>query len=212
MAGLAGSARAISTAKLDDRIQYLTYEFEKMQQDPSHRVPADELAKAKGVILLDRSKGGFIFGYQSGGGVMLAKDDAGHWSAPAFVSSKTASLGFQIGGERDFLVILVMSQNVLDALTRNNVEFGAQASGTDVILNSNQESSTAPSNSMLVYGEHHGLYGGAVIKGGSISPDNKANAVYYGKDISTTDILFDNKVQPTPNETDLIKDLAQPAK
>lgn len=212
MVGLTVSVRAVNTAKLDDRIQYLTYEFEKMQQDVNHRVPADELARAKGIILLDRSKGGFIFGYQSGGGVMLAKNDQGHWSAPAFINSKAASLGFQIGGERDFLVILVMSQNVLDALTRNNVEFGAQASGTDVILNSNQESSTAPANSMLVYGEHHGLYGGAVVKGGSISPDEKANAVYYGKDISTTDILFDDKVQPTATESDLIKDLDQDSK
>jgi len=63
-----------------------------------------------------------------------------------------------------------MSQNILDALTGNDVEFGAQASGTDVILNSNQETSTVPVNSMLVYSEHHGLYGGAVTKAAPFHP------------------------------------------
>ena len=34
---------------------------------------------------------------------------------------------------------------------------------------------------MLVYDDRKGLYGGAVIKGGAVSPESGANRAYYGE-------------------------------
>ena len=69
--GLATSALALDKADLDHRIRKLTAKFESMQSNPEKRVPADVLRQAKGVILLDRTKAGFIFAYQGGSGVAL---------------------------------------------------------------------------------------------------------------------------------------------
>jgi len=73
--GLAAPARAINKADLDKRILTLTTKFQIMQGKPDKRIPAENLRRAKGVILLDRTKGGFIFAFESGGGLALVKDE-----------------------------------------------------------------------------------------------------------------------------------------
>lgn len=206
--GLAGSALAVDKAQLNDRIQSLNKEFVSMQQNSAHRVPANELAQAKGIILLDQSKGGFLFAYHGGDGIAMVRDASGNWSAPAFVSSSGASLGFQAGGERDFFVILLKSPQAADALTQQKLNFGAQAGGTGGGESYNASATTIPANSVVVYSERHGVFGGASVMGGAISPDNHANAVYYGRPVSMNSILFSGQVQPTPMADHLIGDLS----
>src|SRR5579872_3023751 len=88
------SSLAMDKTDLDNRIFAVTAKFQQLQQQPEKRIPADVLAKAQGIILLDRTKAGFLFAYQGGSGVALAKDPAtGRWSAPAFLSASEASLG-----------------------------------------------------------------------------------------------------------------------
>ena len=92
--GLAAPAWAIDKSALDKRIRMLTAKFEEMQAKPDKRIPAENLRKAQGIILLDRTKAGFIFAYQGGGGLAMVKDaKSGQWSPPAFVSANEASLG-----------------------------------------------------------------------------------------------------------------------
>jgi lipid-binding SYLF domain-containing protein len=56
-----------------------------------------------------------------------------------------------------------------------------------------------------VYDERHGLFGGAAVKGGAISPDHDANRVYYGAPVTMQEILFDKKVKPTEPATALAR-------
>src|SRR5258708_30008548 len=72
--GFACSTLAIDKADLDNRIRKLTAKLEEMQQKPDKNIPAGILRKAQGVILLDRTKAGFIFAYQGGGGVAMVQD------------------------------------------------------------------------------------------------------------------------------------------
>lgn len=210
--GLACSAFAQSKAQLNKRIDSLTAKFTAMQQNPSKRVPADELAKAKGIVLLDRTKGGFIFAYHGGNGIAMVKNTAtGNWSPAAFVSSTGASLGFQAGGEQDFYVILLMSTNATQALTQQNINFGAQVSETGGTQNAGAQANTA-SPTTMVYSQHNGVFGGAAVKGGAISPDNDANQAYYGRQVSMQDILFNHAVQPTSAEENLMGKIGQYAK
>src|SRR5436190_4508717 len=100
-AGLALSASAIDKAELDNRIRLLTGKFEALEQKSDKKIPAELLAKAQGIILLDRTKAGFVFAYQGGGGVAMVKNPkTQHWSPVAFMSANEGSLGFQIGGEQ----------------------------------------------------------------------------------------------------------------
>jgi lipid-binding SYLF domain-containing protein len=217
--GLTASALAQTKAQLGREIESLSKQLAEMQESPYPQPYAqdtskvdflgDELHKAQGIILLDRTKGVFIFGYHRGNGVALAKDADGHWSAPAFVSSTGASLGFQIGGEKDFFVILLMSSNAVHALGKQTVDFGAQVNGTSLGHNYSAQAGTVSPPTVLVYSMHRGLFGGAYIKGGAISPDNHDNAVYYEKHVSMNGILFHHEAQPTRVERLLVKSVTQ---
>lgn len=207
--GLTGSAFAVDRTQLDDRIRSLTAEFTAMQENMKTAVPVSELARAQGIILLDRRGGAFMFGFHTGNGVALARDEKGHWSPAGFVSSTGASLGAQIGGTRDFFVVLLMSPAVTQALKESSMDFGAQAYATGGSQYAGAQATVNSGPDVLVYSQRHGLYAGASIKGGSISEDTDANHIYYGGPVSMNDILFENQVTPTSASADLIAKIEQ---
>lgn len=209
--GLASPALARDKAELDNRIRKLTAKFEAMQSKPDKAIPAETLAKAQGVILLDRTKAGFIFAYQGGGGVALLRDGKSQkWSPAAFVSANEASLGLQVGKQRTFVAILLMNTNAARILTDSDIEVGGEAGGTAGKSSGGVEGKVATTErSILVYDDRNGLYGGAAVKGGSLSADEKANQTYYKKYVSVEDILFNRKVKPGETAVALAEKLTQ---
>ncbi|MCX6927495.1 MAG: lipid-binding SYLF domain-containing protein [Verrucomicrobia bacterium] len=212
---MAISALAIDKAELDKRIRTLTAKFEVMQAKPDKRIPAENLRKAQGIILLDRTKAGFIFAYEGGGGLAMVKDaNSGHWSPPAFLNASEASLGFQIGGQQSFIVILLMNTNATRALTDSSINFGGEASGTAGNSTGKAEGTITDDQKqlLLVYSDATGLYGGAAIKGGALSPDTDANVAYYGQSLTPREILFDKKGKPSDAATNLTQKILQASK
>lgn len=212
--GFASAAFGVEKFELDNRIRTLTAKFEAMQQKADKSIPAESLRKAHGIVLLDRTKAGFIFAFQGGGGVAMVKDSkSDKWSAPAFVGAQEASLGFQVGGEQNFFVILLMNTNAICLLTEPNFEFGGEARGTagrdTTGVKGTVSSTEAP---VLVFDDRHGLYGGAAIKGGAIMPDDQANRVYYEQSVTMRDVLFEKKVQPSEAALQLTMKIAEYAK
>lgn len=212
--GLAGAAFAIDQTELDNRMRSLTAKLGDMQIKPDKCVPADMLRKARGIILLDRTKAGFVFAFQGGGGVAMVKDpktDA--WSPPAFLSANEGSLGFQVGGEQAFYVILLMNTNATRVLTDPNFEFGGEARGTAGDESTGAEGKvTTHEESVVVYSDRKGLFGGAALKAGAITPDENANHVYYREYVTMKDILFDGRVKATPSATELAERINHYAK
>jgi lipid-binding SYLF domain-containing protein len=194
------AALAVERADLDERIVQLTEKFEALQQKPDRAVPAEALSRANGIVLLDRTKAGFGFAYQGGKGLVMVKDNLGHWSAPAFLTANEASFGFQIGGEQNFCVMLFSDTNSIHELTGPVGKIGGEARGTagnDAAGVGGQV--TEPKQyGVQVYTDRSGLYGGAFVKNGAIAPDDKANLVYYGEALTMQNILFDAKVGATP--------------
>ena len=197
--GFAVPAFGIDKAELDGRIRALTARFEVMQQKPDKRVPANVLARAQGIIILDRTKAGFLFAFQGGAGVAMAKDPkTGKWSAPAFLSANEASLGAQIGGEQALFVILLTTTNATRLLTEPTFELGSEARGTAGNDSGGAESKVSSNEQpVLIFDDRQGLFGGAAVKAGAITPDETANRIYYDQAVSMRDVLFDQKVQPT---------------
>jgi len=207
----AATAMAVDRAELDNRIRTLTSRFEAMQQRPDRRIPAENLRKAQGIVLLHRTKSGFIFAYQGGSGVALVRDPkTAKWGPTAFLTANEASLGFQVGGEHNFFVILFMSTNATRLLTMPNVMAGGEARGTAGDSSAVAEGTmTPPDADVLVYDLRKGLYAGAALKGGSIAPDENANRAYYGQSLSMHEILFEQKVKPTEAATELARKLVE---
>jgi SH3 domain-containing YSC84-like protein 1 len=210
--GLVTSAWAVDKAQLDKRIRTLTAKLEVMQSKPAKRIPPEKLRKALGIILMDRTKAGFVFAFEGGSGVAMVKDTkSGKWSAPAFMRANEASLGLQIGGQQSFVVILLMNTNAIRALTDSNANFGGEASGT-AANSTGKADGTVPSDPqqvVLVYSDSEGLYGGVSIKGGDISPDADANVAYYGQALAPKEILFDKKAKRSESADALVQKLIQ---
>ncbi|MBU6401168.1 MAG: lipid-binding SYLF domain-containing protein [Verrucomicrobia bacterium] len=207
----AGAAFATDKSELDFRIRKLTAKFEEMQQKPDKRIPASTLRKAQGIVLLDRTKAGFLFAFEGGSGVALVKDaKSKRWSPAAFYSANEASLGFQVGGQQSFVVILLMSKEATHLLTDNEFEFGGEARGTAGDSSAGAEATVkSPDRSVLVYDERSGLFGGAAVKGGALTPDEDANAAYYDHFVTPNEILFGHKVKPTAAADELIRRVAK---
>ena len=64
----------------------------------------------------------------------------------------------------------------------------------------------------MVYSDATGLYGGASVKGGALSPDKDANVAYYGQSLTPKEILFDNKGKPTEAAANLAQKIIQHSK
>jgi len=207
------SAGAADKPELDNRIRKLTAKFEAMQEKSDKRIPAEKLRAAQGIVLLDRTKAGFIFAYQGGGGLGMVKDPkSGKWGAAAFLKANEASLGFQIGGQKSFLVILLMTTEASRFLTDGDINFGGEARGTAGKSSAGAEGDVKSTPSVLVYDDRNGLYGGAALKGGSVSPDDDANTAYYGQYAPMKTILFDKKFQPSEVTTELVAKVNKAAK
>src|SRR5512137_1428122 len=101
LVAIATSTFAASKTELDDRVRKLMAQFDSLQANTEARIPAEKLKKATGVIVMDRTKGGFIFGYEQGFGVAMVKNK-GQWSPFSFMNSHEGSFGAQIGGKSTF--------------------------------------------------------------------------------------------------------------
>lgn len=197
--GFCWAAAAMERPELERQAQKMLVKFESLQSKPDKRIPPEVLAKAHGIILLDRTKAGFIFAYQGGSGIAMAKDKKGKWSPIAFMKADEASLGFQIGGQQSFFVFVLMSEDSAKSLIADAAfEFGGEARGTAGNSSAGEEGKIDDiPRSVLIYGERSGLFGGAAIKGGAIHPDHGANLVYYGGAVTMEEILFNSKYKPT---------------
>ncbi len=211
---VAWAAPALDKAELDQRAGKLLLKFDSLQAKPDKRVPPEVLHRAQGIILLDRTKAGFVFAYQGGGGVAMVKDKKGKWSPLAFMKANEASLGFQIGGQQTFLVILLMNEEAGKLLvTESAFEFGGEARGTAGGSSAGAEGTVnSLEPSVLVYDDRHGLFGGAAIKGGALTADDEANRTYYGAGFTMKEILLDKRPKPTEAAATLAGKVNQYAK
>jgi lipid-binding SYLF domain-containing protein len=91
-----------------------------------------------------------------------------------------------------------MNSNATRLLTDPTFQVGGEASGTAGNVSAGAESSVASTDMpVLVFHDRKGLFGGAAVRAGNITPDKEANWIYYGQYLTMRDILFEHKVQPT---------------
>jgi len=112
------------------------------------------------------------------------------------------------------VVILLMNTNATRALVDQSFNFGGEASGTAGNATGKAEGTVSDDNQQLtlVYSDTTGLYGGAAVKGGDLSPDAEANVAYYGESLTPKEILFDKKGKASEAATALAQKITQFAK
>lgn len=164
-----------------------------LRHNPEFGNAAQIMRQAKAVLIVPRLiKAGFMFGGEGGEGVMLIQARNGTWSNPAFYALGSASFGLQIGLEKSELVLMVMTQRGLDGLMRDQFKLGAQAGASVAMIGAGVEGALAGPTppDVVVWSSSMGLYGGLTLDGSLIKPLPKLDAAWYGRPMTTRDILF----------------------
>ena len=129
--GLVSSALAIDKEHLDGRIKRMMQKLEAMQEKPDKAIPAETFKKARGIIIMERTRAGVVFAFMSGKGIALVRNGkTNKWGPAGFVEGSEASLGAQMGGESSLWVICLMTTNSIRMVRDSNFEFGGEARGT----------------------------------------------------------------------------------
>ena len=198
-ASLAVPALAESKHKLDARVRDLTDYFEKVQKDAATAVPAEILSKAEGLVVMRTYKAGFIIGVAGGQGVALVKNKTtGKWGPVGFLKGGEGSFGFQAGGQRSDMILVLMNSTGVKVLTDPNLKLGVDVRATVGPKSAGDQANLKTDETpVLVYSDTRGAYGGASLQTGGVFPDSNNNEDYYGKKLTMSEIVVDGKVEPT---------------
>lgn len=170
--------------------------IEFMKKSPEFDVINDYLPRATGVLVFPKVvKAGFILGGQGGSGVLLGRDEAGNWSAPAFYTLGGGSIGLQAGGQRFSLVLVFLNEPSLKKALDSGLTLGVDASVAAGDSGAKAEASVARIASDLVYlVDVSGVFAGASLEGGVVKARNSRNTSYYGRAVSPFEIVVGHKV------------------
>lgn len=210
---LAGApAQADTQPSLDARIHEAKQVLSEIMMSPDQSIPEELLAKCKAIAIYPNVlKGGFIFGARYGKGVVLAKDASGNWGPVAFSTIGGGSWGLQIGGQMTDLIFVVMNERGLTGLLASNFTLGADASVAAGPVGRNTQAATDLSlrAGILSYSRSRGLFGGLALDGAVVTQDNNSNTAYYGKYVTSRDILTGGAVSIQPSTKELVDALTE---
>ncbi len=215
-AGLAyGPSPALADDAMDARqlVERARHTVDNFAIDPNMEALRDLVKRAKGVFVAPQVlRGAFIFGASGGSGVLLARDDkSGQWGGPTFHTIGEASFGLQIGGEASEIVLVAMTDRGVAALLSHTVKLGADANIAVGPIGAGASAATANlSADIISFSRSKGLYGGVSVQGAVVASREALNKAYYGKDVTTTDILVRRTVT-SPHAAALIESLVKMA-
>ena len=198
--------------ELDGRIHEAKQVLGEIMVSPDQSIPEELLAKCQAIAIYPNVlKGGFILGARFGKGVVLAKDSSGKWSPVAFSTIGGGSWGLQIGGQMTDLIFVVMNERGVQGLLNSKFTLGADASVAAGPVGRNSQAATDLSlrAGILSYSRSRGLFGGVALDGSVVTQDNNSNALYYGKPVTSKDILMGNAVTVQPSSKELVDALTE---
>jgi lipid-binding SYLF domain-containing protein len=172
-------------------------------------IPQSVIDKADCVVVLPSVvKFAIGLGGSYGRGVMTCrsgKDFRGRWGAPTMMALEGGSFGFQLGGQATDFVLLLMTERSAENILTSKVKLGGDVSAAagPVGRNASAETDVTLRAEILSYSRARGLFAGISLSGSTLRPDNGANKILYGKEVSAKDIVF-NKAVPAPPSASLL--------
>ncbi len=156
-------------------------------------IPGTILNKVEGIAIFPGTiKGGFVVGGMRGRGVLSARSN-GTWTAPAFLTLTGGSIGLQIGGQAADIILVIMNRRGLENLVSNQFKIGADAAIAAGPVGRDAQASTDIQlrAQILSYSRARGLFAGVTLNGSTVRQDQDANERFYGKRLTTKQIVFD---------------------
>ncbi len=162
---------------------------------PEKSIPPSLLNKAYAIAVIPNViKAGFVFGGRYGWGVLVVKTKASKWSAPAFISITSGSIGYQIGIQSTDVILVFKSKKSVDRITKGKFTLGADANiaagpvgrsasaGTDIRLEAE----------IYSYSRSRGLFAGVSLEGSALQIKDEANRSFYNKEVISAVDIFEN--------------------
>ena len=168
--------------------------LENFWSDRTQTLYRENVAKAHALFIVPRlGKGGFIIGGSGGRGLVVARDrETGNWSQPAFYTVGSASIGLLFGAQESEVIYLMMSEAGMHALLGTKIQLGGEGAVAAGPVGVGIQAATTD---VISFSRGVGLYGGISAEGTVIQPDLARNTAYYGKVVSSTEILLRHAVQ-----------------
>ncbi len=193
--GLLIPSLVVAGNPVNDRVVRGAIVLREIHDAPDSGIPTDLLNKSVCVAVIPgMKKGGFIFGANYGRGLMSCRTNRGDgpWSAPSMFRLEGGSFGLQIGAQSVDLVLVIMNLSGLESLLDSKFTLGGDASvaAGPVGRTAAAETDAWMSAKILAYARSRGLFGGLVIKGGTIRPDKSSNETLYGKPVEPRNLLM----------------------
>ncbi len=151
---------------------------------------------ARAVMIAPRIfKAGFFVGGEGGTALLMVRGSHG-WSNPAFYTIASATFGLQIGAQESEMILFIQSERALRAVMKDRFKVGANAGLAIATIGSNVQGATTGNGGadIIVWASSSGVYAGITLDGSLIEPKNDADADYYGRSVSTADIVLRNAV------------------
>jgi lipid-binding SYLF domain-containing protein len=201
LSSLAISAFAQNTLTRKDyvtRIETCEAILREFMLRPTTAIPSDILQRARGIVVTNQIKAGFIFGVKDGYGIVMVRRPDGSWSVPAFVNAGEASLGLQLGATTVETVYVIMDDETPRLLYKQRFNVGADAKAVagPRVADSETYNRAILATPVLVYTKTAGLYAGATVKAGYLSRNDNANRAFYNTSSTLPEILYSDWITP----------------
>lgn len=199
-----------SRADLVDRVETCEAILQEFTTRQAIAIPHEVLQRAKGLIIVNQFKAGFILGVQDGYGVVMVKKPDGRWSVPVLINAGEASLGLQLGAKSVESVYVITDANTPRMLFNHRFNIGVDAKAVAGPKAAEKERFSAEilKTPLLAYTKSVGLFAGATIKAGHISRNDPANFTLYNTKYTMPELLYSDWVTPPP-EVKPLMDLVQ---
>lgn len=198
---------------LDQRIATCDLVLKNVLSMPDGGIPKDLLRKCRGLAIFPGViEVSVILGMSYGNGLVIRRDEStGKWSKPAFFRIRGGSVGAQVGAQSIDLILLVMSEEGVQALLEDQFTLGADAAvaAGPVGREASAETNLGLQAGILSYSRTKGLFAGIAITGASLQPDTPANDAYHGAGITVQDVFYEDKGSLSDNGRLLLKTLKE---
>ena len=140
----------------------------KQKQKVVQKIPEKVIRNAKGLAIFTTMRTGLWISGAGGSGVLIARKSDGSWSPPSGIMLHTAGLGFLVGVDIYDCVIVINTEEALQAFTKVRCTLGSEISvsagpvGAGGVLETELHKRQAP---IYTYLKSRGFYAGVQIDG-----------------------------------------------
>jgi lipid-binding SYLF domain-containing protein len=188
-----GASAADREDKAIDRIDASADTVTDLMHAGDKGVPKGLLDRAKCVVVIPgMKKAGFIIGAKYGRGFAVCRRAGGMgWTAPAAMRIEGGSVGFQIGGSEQDVLLLVMNDGGMKHILEDKFTLGGEATVSAGPIGRDAEAQTDAMMhaEMLSYSRSRGIFAGISLQGATLRPDGETDRELYGRDVTNREIL-----------------------